>query len=228
MNRILEVCLIAVTLAASITPIAGGAQALQKGVSVQMAATSNALPMPDADREDAWIVAVTADGSVYFGIEPITPAALAEKIKAAPSGGGKKLYIKADARTEYSKVVKVLEAAHAAGAEAPILLTSQPESSKGGIVAPRGLQVLLGPPAGTETTVVQMLTSKQAFPTVKVDDQQIPWNALQRRLGQGLQNASDKTALVKADGQLPFAQVAHVADVCSATGFRVVLVTPAE
>ena len=55
------------------------AQKLQKGVSVELAVTRNAVAMPDADNEGALIVAVTHSGSVYFGIDPITPAALAEK-----------------------------------------------------------------------------------------------------------------------------------------------------
>jgi biopolymer transport protein ExbD len=34
-----------------------------------------------ADQEDSLIVSVTVDGRVYFGVNPISPAALAEKIK---------------------------------------------------------------------------------------------------------------------------------------------------
>ena len=46
---------------------------MQRGVSVQMAVTSNATSVPDADSNDAWIVTVTADGSLYFGADPMTP-----------------------------------------------------------------------------------------------------------------------------------------------------------
>ena len=42
----------------------GNTQQLQKGVSVQLALTSNASLMPDADNQDAWIVAVTANGTL--------------------------------------------------------------------------------------------------------------------------------------------------------------------
>ena len=56
--------------------------------------------MPDADQEDALIVSIKDDGSVYFGVNPICPAALAEKVKAALSNRTEKpLYVKADART---------------------------------------------------------------------------------------------------------------------------------
>ncbi len=49
------------------------AQQLQKGVSVQMAVTSNATPMPEADNPDAWIVTITSDGSLYLGTHPVSP-----------------------------------------------------------------------------------------------------------------------------------------------------------
>ena len=38
----------------------GTTQQLQRGVSVQMAPTTAAAAMPEADKQDAWIVAITA------------------------------------------------------------------------------------------------------------------------------------------------------------------------
>jgi len=123
-------------------------QTMQKGISVELPVTSNAVAMPDADQEDALIVSVTHDGSVYFGVDPISSAALAEKVKADLSNQNeKKLYIKADARTPYVNVVKVLEAARSAGVGAPNLLTAQRDSSEPGTpMSPKGLEVLLGLP----------------------------------------------------------------------------------
>ena len=135
MNYVLEVCL-AVTLAAGATPAIGAksqaitAQTMQKGISVELPATRNAVAMPDADQEDALILSVTDDGSVYFGVDPISPAALAEKVRDALSNRTeRKLYIKADARSPYANVVKVLDAMDTAGVEAPNLLTAQRDSS---------------------------------------------------------------------------------------------------
>src|SRR5579872_7570121 len=48
----------------------GQAQQLQKGVSVQMAATRSAAPMLAADNPDAWVVTIIADGNLYFGADP--------------------------------------------------------------------------------------------------------------------------------------------------------------
>ena len=68
MSTMRFVCLLASTLAtAAVLMAVAQSPALQRGVSVQMAATNNAAPMPDADNQYAWIVTVAADGSLYFG-----------------------------------------------------------------------------------------------------------------------------------------------------------------
>ena len=60
-----------------------------------------------------------------------------------------------------------------------------------------------------------------------MNNRKIPEDKLRRTLEHIFQKRSDKVALVKADGLLPFAQVVHVIDACHATGATVVLVTPA-
>ena len=44
---------------------------LQKGVSVDLAKVNNPEQMPDADKEDALMVAVMRDGKVFFGNDKI-------------------------------------------------------------------------------------------------------------------------------------------------------------
>lgn len=205
------------------------AQALQRGISVELPVTRNAVAMPDADKENASIVAVTHNGRVYFGADPITPAALAEK-RGLASRPEEKLYVKADARAPYAHVMEVLDAVRTAGVTTPNLLTAQqvtPEPGK--LVPPQGLEVQVGPPLspGTESTVVQMLNSGQQWPMLKINEEEIPWAALESRLGQLVKNHNEKVLLVKADGALPFRQVVHVIDVCRSTGAAVFLVTPA-
>jgi biopolymer transport protein ExbD len=72
--------LFVLTVAATVlfAPISSHAQEMQRGVSVQMPVTSNATSVPDADHNDAWVVAVTADGSLYFGVDPMTREGLAD------------------------------------------------------------------------------------------------------------------------------------------------------
>ncbi|MGO8731715.1 MAG: ExbD/TolR family protein [Terriglobia bacterium] len=205
------------------------AQTLRKGVTVELAATHNAVAMPDADKEGAIIVAVTHSGSVYFGIDAITPAALAEKPDLS-SRAEEKLYIKADARTPYANVAMVLDAVRTAGVTAPNLLTGQDETPEPGkLLPPKGLEVLVGPPmpSGAESNVVQMLNSGERQPRLKINNEDIPWTNLESRLRHLYQNHSEKVVLLNADGLLPFRNVVHVIDVCRLAGAKVFLVTPA-
>jgi biopolymer transport protein ExbD len=119
------------------------AQTLQKGISVELAPTSSAVPVPDADRHEALIIAVTDTGKIYFGIDAVTPDSLAEKLKGRLSRT-QSLYIKADARAPYACVVKVLDAARAAGVASVTLLTNQPTTtSAGAMVPPQGIEMEL-------------------------------------------------------------------------------------
>jgi biopolymer transport protein TolR len=235
MNSVLEVYLVALTLATGITPsVAAQSQArttraMQKGISVELPVTSNDVPMPDADQEDALIVSVTDNGNVYFGVDPISPAALAEKVKGGlPNRTEKHFYIKADARTSYANVVKVLDALRTAGVKAPNLLTAHRDSSEPGtLVPPKGLEVLVGPPpSGSETTVLQVLNSGQRWPTLKINNDRVPMATLQTTLQRLFQTRSEKVVLVKAEGILAFADIVSVTDMCRSTGATVVLVTP--
>ena len=205
------------------------AQTLRKGVHVEMALTQNAVALPDADQADALVVAITHDGTVYLGIDRITPAALAEK-RDLFSQAEEKLYIKADARVPYATVTKVLDAVRAAGVTAPNLLTNQPESPRPGkIVPPKGLEVLIGPPlpSSAQSTVVQVLNSGQGEPLLKINNRDIPWTNLEGSLRQLFQNRSERVALLKADGGLAYTHVVRVIDACRAAGAKVFLATPA-
>src|SRR5438270_5822546 len=54
---------------------------LQKGQSVDMAKTEAPVPMADADKDDALLIAVMRDGTVYFGSDKTTPEKLTDKVK---------------------------------------------------------------------------------------------------------------------------------------------------
>ncbi len=230
MNYLLEVCLVALTVGITPSVAAQSTAGMQKGISVELPVTSNALSMPDADQDNALIVSVTRKGGVYFGVNPTSPAALAEKIKHSSSNRTeKKLYIKADARSMYADVMKVLEAGRAAGVEAPNLLTAQRDSLEPGTrVPPKGLEVQLSPPlpSGAKAVMVELIDSSQRWPTLKIDNETVAWSALQGTLTQFLQKHSEKAVLVKADGQLPFADIVHAIDTCRSMGAKVFLLTP--
>jgi biopolymer transport protein ExbD len=200
-------------------------QQLQRGVSVQLAPTNNAAPMPDADNQDAWIVAVTADGTLYFGVGPVTPSDLADKMKSRPRNRDQKLYVKADARAPFAAVRRVLAAAHEVGLNAPVFLTSQTESAApGAVVSPKGLEVQVGPHSNAATIVVQVNAGQP--PTFLVNDQETPAAALPDTLRRLLQNRSDTPVLVKTRGPVSFAAVVLAIDTCRSIGAKVMLSTP--
>ncbi len=226
MNYLLSVCLTTLTIASSAMPAASAqTPAMRQGVSVQLAPTSNATPMPEADSEDAWIVAVAADGKIYFGTEPVTPASLVDEMKARPRNRDAKLYIKADARASFGDVEKVLNVAKPDLFESAVLLTNQNETSAlGKLVAPKGLEVLLTS-APSDAVVVEVHNSAQSRPSLKVNHREIAASNLQAALNQSLQNRTDRVVEIKAEGSLPFAQVAQVIDACTSVKAKVVLLT---
>jgi biopolymer transport protein ExbD/biopolymer transport protein TolR len=107
---------------------------LQHGVSVDMAQVNNPEQMPDADKEDALLVAVMRDGTVFFGTDKIAAADLTQKIKdRLASRTDKRVFLKADARARFGAVVEVVDNVRAAGVDQLGLLTDQ---KKAGALAP--------------------------------------------------------------------------------------------
>ena len=142
------VCLLATTLTtAAVLMTVAQSPTLQAGVSVKLAVSATAAPMPDADNGNAFIVTVTDDGTVYLGVNRITLPDLKQKVRSTPFQRGQKLYIKADARTPYAKVLEVLDATRTGGIAPQVLLTAHTgPSTPGTIVQPEGVEVRFGSP----------------------------------------------------------------------------------
>jgi biopolymer transport protein TolR len=95
-----------------------------------MAKVNNPTPMQDADKEDALLVSVMRDGTVYFGADKTLPDALTSKVKdRLTNRTNKEVYVKADARAHYGNVVQVVDAVRAAGVDDLGLLTEQRKST---------------------------------------------------------------------------------------------------
>ncbi len=103
---------------------------LQHGVSVDLAKVNNPEPMADADKEDALLVAVMRDGTVYFGQDKIAPDQLTGKVKdRLVNRVDKRVYVKADARAKFGAVVAVVDNVRAAGVDQLGLLTDQKKTN---------------------------------------------------------------------------------------------------
>jgi len=73
--------------------------------------TANPSPQPRALREDAIMVTITRDGTVFCGREKTPPDRLHGCIRdSVIQGSEPKIYIRADARARYGAVVEVLNA----------------------------------------------------------------------------------------------------------------------
>jgi biopolymer transport protein ExbD len=213
------VCLLASTLtAAAVLMAVTQSPTLQRGVSVQMATSSHATPMPEADRENAWIVTVTTDGQVYFGTDQVTAEGLAEQMKMHPRNRDAKLYVKADAGAPFSSVRQVLHAARVDLFDDVVLLTAQPETAQPGtIVLPKGLDVWIGSEAGSNFVAVQ-IGADQGSATLKVGNRTVVPSALQGSLAQLFDNRAGRIVVLKASSQVTFAQLVQTIDACQGAG----------
>ena len=115
-----DVMLVLLIIFMVITPM------LQKGVSVDLAKTDNPLEMQDADKEDALVVAIQRDGTIFFGSDKTTADQLTAKVKdRLANKPGQVVFIRSDARAKYGAVVEVVDNVRAAGADQLGLLTEQ-------------------------------------------------------------------------------------------------------
>jgi biopolymer transport protein ExbD/biopolymer transport protein TolR len=103
---------------------------LQKGLPVNMAKAENAEKMPNADRDDAIIVAVTRDGQLFLGSTKITLDEITGDVKDQLANRlDKTVYVRSDARAKYGDVVKAVDEVRAAGVENLGLLTDKPQKA---------------------------------------------------------------------------------------------------
>jgi biopolymer transport protein ExbD len=105
---------------------------LQKGVSVDMASVNDPRDMQDADKDDAIIVAVTRDGTLYLGNSKINKEDITGQIKDRIANKlDKTVYVKSDARAKYGDVVAVVDEIRSAGVDSLGLLTEKVKQGGG-------------------------------------------------------------------------------------------------
>jgi biopolymer transport protein ExbD/biopolymer transport protein TolR len=115
-----DVMLVMLIIFMVITPM------LTKGVSVDMVMTKNPVAMQAADKTDAVIVAVTRDGKSYLGSTQVPADQMPQKVKDLLTNRlDKMVFLRADSRARYEKVVDVVDNLRAAGVDQLGLLTEQ-------------------------------------------------------------------------------------------------------
>ena len=104
---------------------------LQKTQHVDLAPTNNPREMKDADKDDAIVVAITSDGSIYLGNTATHKEELTGLIKDRLSTRlDKTVFVKSDARAKYGRVVEIVDEIRSAGVDQLGLLTEKSQSTK--------------------------------------------------------------------------------------------------
>jgi len=122
-----DVMLVLLIIFMVITPM------LQNKVQIDMAKVTNPENMPDADKDDAIVVAITRDGGVFLGQNKVAVSELGgqvrEKLADKP---GKTIYVRADARAQFRAVEDAIDAVRTAGVDDVGLLTQKREGAEAG------------------------------------------------------------------------------------------------
>jgi biopolymer transport protein ExbD/biopolymer transport protein TolR len=115
-----DVMLVLLIIFIVITPM------LSKGITVEMAKTKNPIAMQAADKEDAVLIAISRDGKTFLGTDPMPPDALPQRVKDLLTNKlDKTVYVRADARSRYERVVEVIDNLRAGGVDQLGLLTEE-------------------------------------------------------------------------------------------------------
>jgi biopolymer transport protein ExbD/biopolymer transport protein TolR len=122
-----DVMLVLLIIFMVITPM------LQNKVQIDMAKVDNATAMPDADKDDAIVVAITRDGSIFLGQNRVDPSQLGSMVRDKLSEKtDKTIFVRADARAQYRAVEDAIDDVRTAGVEEVGLLTQRRENNLSG------------------------------------------------------------------------------------------------
>ena len=134
MKSVIEICVVGSILTCAAGALESPKPALQKGISVQMPVADHAVEMWAADEQDATVVAITAGGELFVGIKPVEPGALSNLSTDT-------VYVKADSRAPYQRVLTVLDALRG---KSVVLLAAPPTNvERAKRVPPYGMKVIV-------------------------------------------------------------------------------------
>jgi biopolymer transport protein ExbD/biopolymer transport protein TolR len=122
-----DVMLVLLIIFMVITPM------LQNKVQIDLAQVQNATLMPDADKEDAVVVAITRDGGVFLGQNKVDPSQLGSMVRdMLADKTDKTIFVRADARAQFKSVEDAIDDVRTAGVETVNLLTARRDNNQVG------------------------------------------------------------------------------------------------
>ncbi len=120
-----DVMLVLLIIFMVITPM------LNNKVNVDLPTATQAVVMDAASKEDAVTVAVTRDGKVFLGGDQVTPDDMGAKITAKlENKTDKEVFMRADNRANYGKVMDAVDGIRSAGVSQLGLLTEKKDDAK--------------------------------------------------------------------------------------------------
>jgi biopolymer transport protein ExbD/biopolymer transport protein TolR len=120
-----DVMLVLLIIFMVITPM------LNNKVNVNLPVATAAVIMENANKEDAITVAVTRDGTTYLGGDKINPDDLGPKIASKlENKTDKEVYLRADQRANYGKVMDAVDQIRTAGVSELGLLTEKRDNDE--------------------------------------------------------------------------------------------------
>jgi biopolymer transport protein ExbD/biopolymer transport protein TolR len=118
-----DVMLVLLIIFMVITPM------LNNKVNVTLPTAASAIVMENANKEDAVTVAITRDGRTFLGANQVNDDDLGTKISALlENKTDKEVYMRADERANYGKVMDAIDGIRAAGVNQLGLLTEKNDS----------------------------------------------------------------------------------------------------
>ena len=115
-----DVMLVLLIIFMVITPM------LNNKVNVDLPVANAAVVMENANKEDAVTVAVTRDGKVFLGADQVQPPDLGAKVSAKlENKNDKEVYLRADNRAMYGRVMDAVDGIRDAGVSQLGLLTEK-------------------------------------------------------------------------------------------------------
>jgi biopolymer transport protein TolR len=118
-----DVMLVLLIIFMVITPM------LNNKVNVDLPTAASAVVMENANKEDAITVAITRDGRTFLGADQVTDDDLGTKISnLLQNKTDKEVYMRADQRANYGKVMDAIDGIRAAGVNQLGLLTEKTDN----------------------------------------------------------------------------------------------------
>lgn len=123
-----DVMLVLLIIFMVITPM------LNNKVNVDLPKVTQATIMEQANKEDAITVAVTRDGKIFLGGDQVTVDTIGSKVadllaKKTAADADKSVYLRADMRANYGKVMDTIDGLRTAGVSQLNLLTDNQQQS---------------------------------------------------------------------------------------------------